>query len=33
VAAKRTPQSTAPDAVDKRLGEIRQWLDGLGKLC
>ena len=33
VTAKRTPQSTAPDAVDKRLGEIRQWLDGLGKLC
>ena len=33
VAAKRTPQSTAPAAVDKRLGEIREWLDGLGKLC
>ena len=33
VAAKRTPQSTAPAAVDARLGEIRQWLDGLGKLC
>jgi hypothetical protein len=33
VAAKRTPQSTAPDAVEVRLGEIRRWLDGLGKLC
>jgi len=33
VAAKRTPQSTAPAAVDARLAEVRQWLDGLGKLC
>ena len=33
VGAKRTPQSTAPGAVDARLGELRQWLDGLGKLC
>jgi argininosuccinate lyase len=33
VGAKRTPQSTAPDAVDARLGEVRQWLDGLDKLC
>jgi argininosuccinate lyase len=33
VAAKRTPQSTAPDAVRARLGEVRQWLDGLGELC
>ena len=29
VAAKRTPQSTAPAAVDARLGEVRQWLDGV----
>jgi argininosuccinate lyase len=28
VAAKRTPQSTAPDAVDARLMEVRNWLDG-----
>ena len=33
VAAKRTPQSTAPAAVDARLADVRQWLDGLGKLC
>jgi argininosuccinate lyase len=33
VAAKRTPQSTAPDAVHARLGDVRQWLDGLAKLC
>ena len=31
VGAKRTPQSTAPGAVDARLGELRQWLDGLGQ--
>ena len=30
VAAKRTPQSTAPAAVDARLTEIRQWLDEAG---
>ena len=33
VAAKRTPQSTAPGAVAARLAEVRQWLDGLGELC
>ena len=33
VAAKRTPQSTAPDAVRGRLAEIRRWLDGSAKLC
>jgi argininosuccinate lyase len=33
VAAKRTPQSTAPAAVHARLGDVRQWLDGLGELC
>jgi argininosuccinate lyase len=33
VEAKRTPQSTAPAAVDARLREVRQWLDELGKLC
>ena len=33
VAAKRTPQSTAPGAVDARLAEVRQWLDGVGELC
>ena len=33
VAAKRTPQSTAPAAVHARLGEVRQWLDGLRELC
>jgi argininosuccinate lyase len=33
VQAKRTPQSTAPDAVRARLTEVRQWLDGLGDLC
>jgi argininosuccinate lyase len=33
VAAKKTPQSTAPAAVAARLGEIRRWLDGAGKLC
>src|SRR5205823_3004016 len=29
VAAKRTPQSTAPAAVEARLAEVREWLDGL----
>ena len=29
VAAKRTPQSTAPAAVEARLAEVRRWLDGL----
>jgi argininosuccinate lyase len=33
VAAKRTPQSTAPAAVRARLSEVREWLDGLGELC
>jgi argininosuccinate lyase len=33
VAAKRTPQSTAPDAVAARLADVRVWLDGLGGLC
>jgi argininosuccinate lyase len=33
VAAKRTPQSTAPSAVHTKLTEVREWLDGLGKLC
>ena len=33
VAAKRTPQSTAPPAVHTKLTEVREWLDGLGKLC
>jgi argininosuccinate lyase len=33
VAAKRTPQSTAPAAVAAKLGELRQWLDGLDELC
>ena len=33
VQAKRTPQSTAPDAVRARLADVRRWLDGLGNLC
>jgi argininosuccinate lyase len=33
VSAKRTPQSTAPAAVEARLGEIRRWLDEVAKLC
>jgi argininosuccinate lyase len=33
VAAKRTPQSTAPAAVTARLAEVRRWLDGLVELC
>ncbi len=33
VAAKRTPQSTAPAAVEARLAEVRRWLDGLDELC
>ena len=32
VQAKRTPQSTAPDAVSARLAGVRQWLDGLADL-
>jgi len=30
VAAKRTPQSTAPDAVAARLAGVRRWLDSVG---
>ena len=33
VEAKRTPQSTAPEAVGARLADLRRWLDGLGELC
>jgi argininosuccinate lyase len=33
VRAKRTPQSTAPDAVSARLADVREWLDGLADLC
>jgi argininosuccinate lyase len=33
VAAKRTPQSTAPAAVASRIADLRSWLDGLDKLC
>jgi argininosuccinate lyase len=33
VQAKRTPQSTAPDAVRARLADVRLWLDGPGGLC
>jgi argininosuccinate lyase len=29
-AAKRTPQSTAPDAVAGRLADVQRWLAGLG---
>jgi len=33
VAAKGTPQSTAPDAVAARLRELRRWLQGRADLC
>ena len=33
VQAKRTPQSTAPDAVGARLADVRAWLDALDDLC
>jgi argininosuccinate lyase len=33
VAAKRTPQSTAPGAVIAKLKEVRNWLDGARELC
>jgi argininosuccinate lyase len=33
VAAKRTPQSTAPAAVQAALREARQWLAGVIQLC
>jgi argininosuccinate lyase len=33
VRAKRTPQSTAPEAVSARLADVRVWLDGLADLC
>ena len=29
VAARRTPQSTAPRAVAAAIGEVRQWVTGL----
>jgi argininosuccinate lyase len=32
VAAKRTPQSTAPAAVALKLEEIRRWLDDAGRV-
>jgi argininosuccinate lyase len=31
VAAKRTPQSTAPDAVDAALAEIGRWLSAAAR--
>ena len=31
VAARRTPQSTAPDAVAAALRETRRWIDGAGR--
>jgi argininosuccinate lyase len=33
VAAKRTPQSTAPAAVAARLTDLRRWLDEADRLC
>ena len=33
VQAKRTPQSTSPDAVSGRLADVKTWLDGLADLC
>jgi argininosuccinate lyase len=33
VVAKRTPQSTAPGAVQAALTEVRQWLAGVFQLC
>src|SRR5262245_10892942 len=33
VAAKRTPQSTAPGAVIAKLKEVRNWLDAARELC
>jgi argininosuccinate lyase len=33
VAAKETPQSTAPEAVDSRLAIVRKWLDEASQLC
>jgi argininosuccinate lyase len=33
VQAKRTPQSTSPDAVSARLADVKTWLDGLDDLC
>jgi argininosuccinate lyase len=33
VASKRTPQSTAPEAVRTALAELRGWLAGAGQLC
>jgi argininosuccinate lyase len=31
VLAKRTPQSTAPEAVEAALAELRRWLTGQGR--
>jgi argininosuccinate lyase len=31
VAAKRTPQSTAPDAVERTLADFRTWVDRAGR--
>jgi argininosuccinate lyase len=31
VAARRTPQSTRPDAVHAALGELRTWLHGINQ--
>ena len=33
VAAKKTPQSTAPEAVQSRLAIVRKWLDEASQLC
>jgi argininosuccinate lyase len=33
VAAKETPQSTAPEAVHNRLAIVRKWLDEAHQLC
>jgi len=33
VEAKKTPQSTAPEAVRGRLEDLRRWLDHSGQLC
>lgn len=33
VTAKRTPQSTAPEAVRAALAEVRRWVDTADKLC
>ncbi len=33
VTAKRTPQSTAPEAVQAALAEVRRWVDTADQLC